>query len=222
MIGRRLTNVSFPFQYEYFFEDGATPVVVEHAAQEPAMIAEEKSQTDLLLDNVQKIERKPLIEPNHGHAFSFFQFAAYKDQLDKSKFMFKFVQVARNRKAKKKSNRKMTISSMTSDTMSIGSSSTVSGASPSSWNGFPDRFRFFQSTEYKISETKAEAIEEDGLRSSFSVDDSSDLEDSGKACDGCLLRPSVTHSFPLRRFDVIGRADPDAGEQNPLDADIHL
>lgn len=55
-------NISSRFQYEYFFEDGAIPVVVEHVAQEPAMIAEEKSQTDLLLDNVQKIERKPLTD----------------------------------------------------------------------------------------------------------------------------------------------------------------
>lgn len=46
------------------------------------------------------------------------------DQMDKTRFVFKFVQAARARKSKKKIT--STISSVTSDTMSMDSSSTVS------------------------------------------------------------------------------------------------
>lgn len=44
------------FQYEYFFENGPLPIVYEHTEQ--ALTTTPRSQTNLLLDNVSKIERK--------------------------------------------------------------------------------------------------------------------------------------------------------------------
>lgn len=100
----------------------------EHTEQ--ALATTPRSQTSLLLDNVSKIEREcgrvgkgfPTVSNNPLILI----YTAYKDQIDKSRFVFKLVQAARSRKTKNKSNRKSTISSMTSDTMSIDSSSTVS------------------------------------------------------------------------------------------------
>lgn len=43
------------FQYEYFFDNGPLPLVYEHT--EPASASTPRSQTNLLLDNVAKIER---------------------------------------------------------------------------------------------------------------------------------------------------------------------
>lgn len=60
---------------------------------------------------------------------------AYADQMEKTRFVFKFVQAARSRKSKKKQT--SLLSSMTSDTMSMDSSSTVSwrtiAPGPCSW-----------------------------------------------------------------------------------------
>lgn len=110
---------------------------------------------------------------------------AYTDQMEKTRFVFKFVQAARSRKSKKKQT--SLLSSMTSDTMSMDSSSTVS--IDCLWNcrklvQAPKLQSIsLQSTEYRDSSiTKAENLTDvDGLRSSLSADDSADLfcEDSG-------------------------------------------
>lgn len=124
------------------------PIIYEQP--EYSVTTAPRSQTNLLLDNVSKIERTyckellnvfyyilytyvlykyeyPIIELIF---FGLINFLAYKDQMEKSRFVFKFVQAARSRKTKKKTNRKTTISSMTSDTLSMDSSSTVSYKSP--------------------------------------------------------------------------------------------
>lgn len=108
--------------------------------------------------------------------------------MEKTRFVFKFVQVARNRKSKKKQI--STISSVASDTMSMDSSSTVSLAFYTKNSLFTCRelqiqilFNHFQSTEYRDSSiSKTENLTDvDGVQSSLSADDSADLfcEDGG-------------------------------------------
>lgn len=46
------------FQYDYFFENGAQPIIAD--APEYASVSPPELQTNLLLDNVSKIERTNL------------------------------------------------------------------------------------------------------------------------------------------------------------------
>lgn len=95
--------------------------------EQPEAVAAPKTQTNLLLDNVSKIECK---HPKSLDLCNYFcsnrldSCAAYTDQMEKTRFVFKFVQAARSRKSKKKQT--SLLSSMTSDTLSMDSSSTVS------------------------------------------------------------------------------------------------
>lgn len=118
---------SFKSQYDYFFENAAMPLMSE--APEYASVSPPELQTNLLLDNVAKIERKLRTESeqltNHDKKNYFlYYFLAFKER-DGARFVSKFVQAATNRKIRKNSHRKSTVSSLTPDTLSLDSS-TVS------------------------------------------------------------------------------------------------
>lgn len=155
---------------------------------------------------------------------------AYTDQMEKTRFVFKFVQAARSRKSKKKQT--SLLSSMTSDTMSMDSSSTVSFRiyhliHPLSFIVFLNfslqKHILFstQSTEYRDSSiTKVENLTDvDGLQSSLSADDSADLfcEDSGMYTKFTkLVHIDVQLNdwiFSFHRVNVIGDFNTSPGRQ---------
>lgn len=65
--GNNIMFLPFPFQYDYFFENGSQPAVTD--PPEYASVSPPELQTNLLLDNVSKIERKYLRKTIFNHSF---------------------------------------------------------------------------------------------------------------------------------------------------------
>lgn len=125
----QLHSFAFFLQYDFFFENGPTPLLPE--APEYASVSPPELQTNMLLDNVSKIESKFREFRVCGvcglnDLFFFFAIVALKDR-DSARFVTKFVQAATNRKARKPLHRKYTLS--TPDTLSLDSS-TVCNPNP--------------------------------------------------------------------------------------------
>lgn len=130
---------------------------------------------------------------------SFVRFVALKDR-DSARFVTKFVQAATNRKTRKSSHRKCTLSSTTPDTLSLDSS-TVCGCFLNEWpsrSSQSNRFFYtFQSAESKdqkttfISEKQTHQIRrasanDDAMKSRLSEDESNDsaFADNGECMVG--------------------------------------
>lgn len=96
-------------------------------APEYASVSPPELQTNLLLDNLSKIERMCHISgrlTNYPIGF-LFNFVFFLIERDGPRFVSKFVQAATIRKARKTAHRKSTLSSVTPDSISLDSS-TVS------------------------------------------------------------------------------------------------
>ncbi|XP_037026181.1 uncharacterized protein LOC119067372 isoform X2 [Bradysia coprophila] len=141
--------------YDFFFESAPTPSLAE--APEYASVSPPELQTNMLLDNVSKIE-------------------TLKDR-DSARFVTKFVQAATNRKTRKPSHRKFTLS--TPDTLSLDSSTSAESK---------DQKTTFTS-EKSSHQIRRSSANDDAIKSRLSEDESND---SAFADNGSMSLTTVT------------------------------
>lgn len=121
-------NFYFHFQYGFFFENDPLPKLKNKSFQASNDSGSELPSADFLLENVAKIERKIQLDGTTlAKSFKAF-FAAMSRDSHKdgsSRFVANIVQAA-NRKIRKTAQRRSTSSSLTPDTLSLDSMTTVS------------------------------------------------------------------------------------------------
>ena len=160
-------------------------------APEYASVSPPEMQTNLLLDNVSKIERKTrapvrFVERDLTSA----SVTALKEQRESARFVSKFVQAATSRKMRKNSHRKSTISSLTPDTLSLDSS-TVGLAKRLPHDSMLHCFicSLLQSAESKEQQKFShpnvvlrDLVNDDGMKARLSEDESNEsaFTDNGK------------------------------------------